>query len=152
LNEDHRIFRWLRPVSFIMSFLFCSTSAAQAQTTGTFISAANMTTPRISHTATLLLNGKVLITGGFDPTDNSPPTASAELFDPETGTFTPTGNMTTPRSGHSAVLLPDGHVLIAGGGGSGGSLGTAEVYDPSSGTFAATGDMVTPQTDRKSTV
>jgi hypothetical protein len=64
-----------------------------------------MTTTRTGHTATLLLNGKVLITGG---SREGP--ASAELFDPVTNTFTRTGDMTTVRFGNSATLLPDGTV------------------------------------------
>jgi len=67
-------------------------------------------TPRSGHTATLLLNGQVLITGGSQERP-----ASAELFDPVTNVFVPTGNMTTGRFGNSATLLPDGRVLIVGG-------------------------------------
>jgi Kelch motif len=90
-------------------------------------------TPRTSHTATLLLNGKVLITGGWDA--HSPHSlASAELYDPVAGTFTATGDMTAGRSQHTAALLPDGRVLIVGS-------GSADVYDPSTGTFTA----ITPQ-------
>ena len=58
------------------------------------------------------------------------------------GTFAPTGNMTAPRSQHSATLLPDGRVLIAGGGsGNASILTSAETYDPATGTFRATGPM-----------
>ena len=126
-----------------------------------FIPTGNMTTPRTLHTATLLLNGKVLITGGADPTrpNSYTPLASAELFDPNTGTFTATGNMTTGHISSSATLLADGRVLITGGnvlddgtGALANQLGVAELYDPSTGTFTATGNMVRPQAGNTSTL
>ena len=94
--------------------------------------------------AILLTNGKVLFTGGLEGED-----IHAELYDPVTGVFTPTGNMTTPRADHSATLLADGTVLLAGsqrGGSDGGrAFASAELYDPVTGTFSATGDMITPR-------
>jgi hypothetical protein len=59
------------------------------------------------------------------------------------GTFTPTGSTTIARSGHTATLLPNGKVLIAGGYTGSVQLASAELYDPATGTFARTGDMTT---------
>jgi uncharacterized protein (TIGR03437 family) len=123
---------------------------ALAQSPAMFFATGDMTTPRVSHTATLLPNGKVLVAGGRRETASCCLTvtlATAELYDPSTGAFAATGNMTTPRSTHSATLLPDGRVLIAGGVGeaTGSSLASAELYDPSTGAFTATGDMIIAQ-------
>ena len=107
-------------------------------TTNIFTSAQNLSTPRSSHTATLLPNGKILIAGGY----NGDYLNSSEIFDPTTNRFTPAGRMVTARSGHVATLLINGKVLLAGGVGTGWTfLADAELYDPKTNTFTATGAM-----------
>ena len=113
-------------------------------TTGTFSPTGPMTTARGFHTATLLEDGRVLMVGGDNAAWSSGPfLASAELYDPTTGTFTATGSLAVGRQYHTATRLSDGRVLITGGGGGDGgtSLGSAEIYDPTTGTFTATGSM-----------
>jgi hypothetical protein len=112
-----------------------------------FKATGSMGTARQLHTETLLASGKVLVAGGQD--SSGAPTATAELYDPTSGTFTPTaGDMTIPRSSHAATLLANGKVLVTGGGSD-----TAEFFDPVSGTFTATtGKMSSVRTSHTSTL
>ena len=150
-----------------------------------------MMTPRRSHTATLLEDGRVLVIGGDDPNGvafstcelYNPPTgtwinrepwpylgvitprpycltarswwlavipqqgtyrATAEIYDPATGIWSPTNNLSGPRSRHTASLLPNGIVLVAGGRSSSNSssiLASAELYDPATGNWSNTGSF-----------
>ena len=93
------------------------------------------------NTATLLPDGKVLVTGRFDAGSPDAET-TAELYDPGTGTWTPAGSMITGRYNNTATLLPDGKVLVAGGDRwPDYALDSAELYDPDTGTWTATGNM-----------
>jgi hypothetical protein len=99
--------------------------------TGIFNPTGNMAHGRCFHTATLLGDGTVLIAGGQNPSNNMSPygvLSSAEVYDPATGTFSATGDLKIAHTAHTATLLLDGTVLIAGGQW---SPGSAEIYRPS---------------------
>jgi len=105
----------------------------------------SMATARQYATATLLNNGKVLIAGGAvnSASCTGCATDTAELYDPKTATFSRTASMHGKRRGHSATLLADGRVLIAGGidDATGTVLNTTEIYNPATGTFTVGATM-----------
>jgi hypothetical protein len=113
----------------------------------------SMSTSRYFHTATLLANGQVLVTGGVvgkDSQNHAIISKSAELYDPQTNSWTATGSMNTKRIFHTATLLPNGKVLVVGGNTSEsaptGALKTSELYDPTTGTWQMVShDLSTPR-------
>lgn len=123
-----------------------SNAAPASRYLGCLSPALTMTDVRAAHTATLLADGRVLIAGGFHGEGTREiPIASAEIFDPRTSTFTPTGDMNETRTGHTATLLADGRVLIAGGWSQGQRSETAELYDPDRGEFLYTDSLMAPR-------
>lgn len=108
-----------------------------------------MTTARAAHTATLLNNGKVLITGGI--VEDGIILKSAELYDPDSQTFSAIGDMTQVRVNHTATLLANGKVLIVGGDFRNTYM-SAELYDPEANRFMATGSMHTPRDGFRATL
>lgn len=125
-------------------------------TKGTFVATADMQSRRVGHSATLLPNGKVLIAGGLAGRafEGGPGiVATTEIYDPSTGRFSMGPSMKTPRTGHAAVLLPNGKVLVAGGEESDeNSLASAEIYDLASNKWTATGSMLNPRIARSAVV
>jgi hypothetical protein len=113
---------------------------------------------RYYHAARVLGNGKVLVFGGYDRLDPPYPesglAASAELYDPATGLWTPTGSMVNRRFAFTATLLRDGRVLVAGGMNPmvGDPMAFAELYDPASGAWMPTANMATPCLDHAATL
>jgi N-acetylneuraminic acid mutarotase len=126
--------------------VYLSSAELYNPSSGTWTATGNMIEAHAGHTATLLPNGKVLVSGGYRSEPEDHYLSSAELYDPSSGTWTATGKMVEARLGHTATLLPDGRVLVAGGDGKSGGiahfLSSAELYDPRSGTWTATGNMV----------
>lgn len=143
-------------VSVVLGLVFFTAASCQAQIarsgektgntakTGGISAIGSMNKSRAAHTATVLDNGKVLITGGFNGAENG--MASTEIFDPATGTFSAGGSLSIARASHTATLLPGGKVLIAGGF-NGNYLDSAEIYDPKTGKFTAAGKMTMPRSE-----
>jgi hypothetical protein len=108
---------------------------------GMWTRTGSLTNTASEQTATLLPNGKVLVTGGLDTNNNA--VASAQLYDPATGIWTGTRSMNSARFSHTAILLTNGLVLVAGGCDGSSALDTAELYNPATGTWTVTGPMHT---------
>jgi galactose oxidase-like protein len=122
--------------------------------TGIWTETGHLAHARYSHTATLLPDGRVLVAGGSCNCQysccGSGPSMSAELYHPESGIWSATGDLRTARSGHTATLLGNGKVLVVGGLGSAGA--TAELYDPVSGTWSPTGSLALARYDHTAIV
>lgn len=120
--------------------------------------AGALASPRLLHSATGLDSGEVLVAGGSEALCTTcSPLASAEVYDPATGQWRPTGSMGHARLEHTATRLPDGHVLVAGGKGKTEDIATtgltsAELYDPASGAWSTTGSMAQGRQDQTATL
>jgi hypothetical protein len=128
--------------------------------TGTWSRAGKLKAERALHQATLLADGRVLVTGGTNDADEIFPVSAVELYDPVTGTWSPTSDLNTARSLHTATLLPNGSVLVAGGFGPPNQIpagcattpsstctifdtptNAAELFDPATGQWSNTGSL-----------
>lgn len=151
------------------SGILYAASAAGAElydpATGAWSATGSMSMSRERFAAMLLPDGTVLAEGGiefvesyyFSTTVGSGSLASAEIYNPTTGTWTVTGSMTTARTDQTSTLLPNGTVLVAGGDQLtddsfyGPSVASAEIYDPAGGTWSATASMSMTRADHTST-
>lgn len=126
-------------------------------------SAGTLSAPRYAHTATLLADGKVLVVGGNQTMPNASLPAgtdtlsSAELYDPRANTWSLAASMQTARASHTATLLDDGRVLVAGGvdsavGNPGTVLASAELYDPVANTWTAAAPMASARMNQSVTL
>jgi hypothetical protein len=122
---------------------------------GNWTKTGPMKIPRNRHTATLLPNGKVLVTGGVGLAGGAGYGKgiinSAEIYDPSSGTWTLTAAMHDPRIGHTATLLPNGKVLVAGDQGNG-FQNTVEIYDPTTSSWTTTNNMNTARAFQTATL
>ena len=160
-------------VSTTSAEIYCAVVAGPctAPDLGTFMTVGAMGTARTGHTATLLADGRVLVAGGFDATGTPTPTAevycatvSSNCLAGDLGTFKPANGMATARTGHTATLLPDATVLVAGGDDATAGFppnASAEVYctgtsaicmAPDLGKFKAVGPMTTARTRHAATL
>jgi len=106
---------------------------------GTWSTTGSLSVPRRGHIAVRLVDGKVLVAGGFSGTTTWD---TAEIYDPDTGLWSLTGNLASARAFATGTLLDNGKVLLAGGQVRGeGSLDTAELFDPLTGSWSDTGKL-----------
>lgn len=149
----HSVFAVYSLLLLLLASCNAADSDASASTRGRVQPSASMHDARASHTATLLRDGRVLITGGM--VENGVFLSSAELYDPKTARFESLPPMKEARTSHTAALLPDGRVVIAGGisgrefvdgNWRGISATTIEIYDPVQRRFTTSGRLQVPGT------
>ena len=148
--------KWGSFLLVVAMIFLCQEQAAHA-TFGFSTTVGGMNWERQSHAATVLVDGRVLITGGMDGSFSATVVGNtAEIYNPLTGTFTDLGHaMNAARQSHTATRLADGRVLIIGGNITG-SVATAEIFNPAgnggAGSFAATASLPTQLTNFTATL
>ena len=133
----------LKTLAFALTLFLFGFGQASADTFQ-WANTDELTNPRSLHTGTELLDGRVLVAGGYGRKFTSGPVFdTAEVYDPGSDTWSATGKLTVPRAYHTATTLADGRVLLAGGESATGGpqLSSAELYDPTTNRFSPTGSM-----------
>ncbi|HEV2721914.1 MAG TPA: kelch repeat-containing protein, partial [Thermoanaerobaculia bacterium] len=139
------------------AILYLASAELYDPATASFSAAGSLATGRAGHTATLLPNGKVLIVGGTNFNVATGFVRAGELYDPATGHFSPVGDFAFGRRDHTATLLQNGKVLIAGGFGSVSAttfdyIVQAELYDPANGTIVTSGGLTAARQEHTATL
>lgn len=134
--------------SFVSVECINSTIAVETAANGQVSSIGQLNSARAAHASTLLTDGRVLITGGFQNGGGS--LSDVEVYDPATGELARIGRLNAARAGHTSTRLPDGRVLIAGGY-DGGYLQSTEIFDSRSGTFTPGPQMTMPRSEHTAT-
>jgi hypothetical protein len=150
MNRSRLLLVTLFTFTFAIAAIAFRPDVSAAARVGSVTPAAPMLEPRSGQTATLLPDGKVLIAGGMRR--NQDFYKSAELYDPATGKFQLTGEMSVGRVGHVAVLLRSGKVLIAGGWIGHGATDSAELYDPATGKFTSAAKLTVLRGEARATM
>ena len=132
LSRDMSVKSILRAIALGSCLLVLTTQVVTAASANSWSVGPSMNAARYGHSATVLLDGRVLVAGGGSNPD-------AEIYNPASGTWSPTGPMTVARADHAAVRLADGRVLVISGNYYAAS--SAEIYDPASNSWHATGSL-----------
>lgn len=128
---------------------YLSSSEIYNPRTNNWAATGSMITPRRNHTATVLLDGRVLVTGGENGTGAL---SSTEIFDPAAKTWAAASSMSIARVNHTATRLQDGRVLVVGGCGVLGCTASAEIFDPASGSWTGAGSLDGPREKHTATL
>lgn len=116
----------------------------------------NMSERRAGHTASLMKDGRILITGGREVTDTDSGKkiaryhSSAEIYNPDTNSWSSIDSMSEERWGHDSKVLPDWKVLITGGQNQKGLISSSEIFDPISGEWTTAAPMKHPRAGHSS--
>ncbi|MCA0175953.1 MAG: hypothetical protein LCH73_06650 [Proteobacteria bacterium] len=150
----------MKPIALAAATLFATSLALAAQVAWsppslTLTEGPFMLSPRAGHQATALRSGQVLFTGGCAESGCDAVQRSAELFNPagaDAGRYAAAGRMHEARVSHTAALLPDGRVLLAGGWTGAATTATTEWYDPQTRQFSRAAPMSVPRMDGTATL
>mgnify|MGYP001040322738 CR=1 FL=1 len=132
--------RYVAFCALALAVLCMSVSELRA---GGFLPAASMASVRANHAAALLPSSRVLVCGGKVGDASGAATAASEIYDPLTDQWSAAAPLSAARIGHSATMLPNGKVLVAGGAVASGSASSAELYDPLTDSWSSAGELIT---------